>query len=94
MKFPSIKDSLSSKISFWVNPVLSSCSIAFEPDFYRSKGLFYSIFSYRSEDNIIEWEQMPWYAQTKKYDRPGWTEPYDDAAASDDLTMLCVKIKA
>ena len=57
MKFPSIKDSLSSKISFWVNPVLSSCSIAFEPDFYRRKGLFYSIFSYRSEDNIIEWEQ-------------------------------------
>lgn len=54
MKFPSIKDSLSSKISFWVNPVLSSCSIAFEPDFYRSKGLFYSIFSYRSEDNIIK----------------------------------------
>ena len=74
------------------NPVLSSCSIAFEPNFYRSEGLFYSIFSYRNADNVIEWEQegdedydyftMPWYAQTKKVDRPGWTEPYLDAAAN------------
>jgi len=74
------------------NPVLSSCSIAFEPNFYRSEGLFYSIFSYRNSDNVIEWEQegdedydyftMPWYAQTKKVDRPGWTEPYLDAAAN------------
>ena len=39
------------------NPDLNSCSISFEPYHYPEKGLFYSIFAFRDEDGMIEWEQ-------------------------------------
>jgi len=70
------------------NPVLNSCSIAFEPDFYPSEGKYYSIFSYRASQDSIAWEQegdydydyfsMVWYSLSKQLDRPCWTEPYCD----------------
>ena len=79
------------------NPDLNSCSISFEPYHYPEKGLFYSIFAYRTEDGQIEWEQegdegyqyfyKNWYLLPKLLEKPCWTEPYDDAESDQDRKM-------
>ena len=70
------------------NPVLNSCSIAFEPYFYPEKGRYYSIFSYHDAQDSVAWEQegdedydyfsLVWYQLPKQLERPCWTEPYCD----------------
>jgi sigma-B regulation protein RsbU (phosphoserine phosphatase) len=80
------------------NPVLSSCSISFEPDFYPGKGHYYSIFAFRDTmTGTVRWEQegsdeyvyhdREWYKLPKLLNRPCWTEPYSDLTA-DELSAM------
>lgn len=71
-----------------VNPVVVGCAVAFEPYYYRKKGVFFSPYSYRS-NNIIknmqlgtddyEYHYMDWYQIPKLLKRSYWSEPYFDA---------------
>ena len=79
------------------NSVLNSCSISFEPYFYPDKGLYYSVFAYRTYSGEVRWQQegdedyqyfyLDWYLFPKLLQEPCWTEPYDDVDESDDKDM-------
>lgn len=79
------------------NSVLTSGSISFEPYFYPEKGLYYSIFAYRTYSGDVRWQQegdedyqyfyLDWYLFPKLLQKPCWTEPYDDVDESDDKDM-------
>ncbi len=79
------------------NSVLSSCSISFEPYYYPEKGLYYSIFAYRTYSGDVRWQQegdedyqyfyLDWYLFPKLLQEPCWTEPYDDVDEKDDKDM-------
>lgn len=72
------------------NPVLSGCSISFEPYFFPEKGLYYSIYSYRTAQDTVGWEQegddsyqyfyQNWYLLPRLLNRPCWTEPYNETS--------------
>ncbi len=69
------------------NPDIYGSAIAFEPDYFKEKGYWFSPYSYRDGDNIFSkqlgnkeydyftWE---WYEQPKTLGRPCWSEPYYD----------------
>lgn len=69
------------------NPDLNGCSIAFEPEFFKEKGRYFSAYSY-NDNGVIETTQegndhyeyfyMDWYQLCKLLDRPVWTEPFMD----------------
>ena len=79
------------------NLPLNSCSISFEPWFYQEKGEYYSIFSWRTPDGEIRWEQEgddeyryfenDWYRKPKQEKTDSWTEPYCDHTEEDDPMM-------
>ena len=79
------------------NLPLNGCSISFEPWFYREKGEYYSIFSWRMPDGEIRWEQegddgyryfeKEWYAKAKREMTDSWTDPYCDHTELDDPMM-------
>lgn len=69
------------------NPDLNGCSIAFEPDYFKQKGRYFSAFSLRDNGEIhttqegnehYEYFYMDWYQLCKLLDRPVWTEPFLD----------------
>lgn len=69
------------------NPDLNGCSISFEPDFFKSKGRYFSAYSYNNNGNIeteqegndqYEYFYMDWYQLPKLLDYPIWTEPFVD----------------
>jgi sigma-B regulation protein RsbU (phosphoserine phosphatase) len=72
------------------NPDLYGCSLSFAPNFYRSKGLYYSIYSFREDgqvktvregDEDYQYFCMDWYLLPMLLDKPCWTEPYIDAGS-------------
>ncbi len=69
------------------NPDLNGCSIAFEPDFFKEKGRWFSAFSINDHGTIkttqegnpyYEYFYMDWYQLCKLLDHPVWTEPFID----------------
>lgn len=70
------------------NDPITSCSISFEPWYYKSKGEFYSICTWRTRSGEVLWEQegdesyvyyeKNWYLRTKQLGTSCWTEPYTD----------------
>ena len=69
------------------NPDLNGCSISFEPDFFKSKGRYFSAYSYNNKGNIeteqegndqYEYFYMDWYQLPKLLNYPIWTEPFVD----------------
>ena len=69
------------------NPDLNGCSISFEPDFFKSKGRYFSAYSYNNQGTIeteqegndqYEYFYMDWYQLAKLLDYPVWTEPFVD----------------
>ena len=80
------------------NSVLTSCSISFEPYYYPDKGLYYSVFSYRTAQGDVRWQlegdeqyqyfYLDWYLLPKLLKEPCWTEPYDDLDEDEDLEMV------
>ena len=69
------------------NPDLNGCSISFEPDFFKSKGRYFSAYSYNNQGTIeteqegndqYEYFYFDWYQMAKLLDYPVWTEPFVD----------------
>ena len=70
------------------NDFIYGASVAFEPDYYKSEGHYFSPYSYRDEhdsirtkqlgDDTYDYHYMDWYQIPKLLDRPYWSEPYYD----------------
>lgn len=70
------------------NPVLTGCSLAFEPEHFKDRGHYFSVYAGREDDGHIEVEQegsetydyhhMDWYQIPKLLNSPYWTDPYND----------------
>ena len=76
------------------NPDLNGCSIAFEPYYFKSRGRYFSAYSYNDNGNIkttqegnehYEYFYMDWYQLCKLLDRPKWTEPFMDFNPDNDI---------
>lgn len=74
------------------NPFVYSSAIAFEPYFYREKGMFWSPFSYREDGKIAykqlgtmdyDYHYMDWYQIPKLLGKKYWSEPYFDDGGAD-----------
>ena len=89
------------------NPDLNGCSIAFEPDFFKEKGRWFSAYSLNDHGTIktiqegnpyYEYFYMDWYQLCKLLDRPVWTEPFVDynpegIFSSEMIASYCKPIK-
>ena len=88
------------------NPDFYSCSIAFEPYYFKDKGLYFSAYTKHMGDSIrtlqggsehYQYFYVDWYLMPKLLDRPCWTEPYMDLDAPtntyDMVTTYCLPIK-
>ena len=89
------------------NPDLNGCSIAFEPDFFKEKGRWFSAYSLNDHGTIktiqegnpyYEYFYMDWYQLCKLLDRPVWTEPFADynpegIFSTEMITSYCKPIK-
>ena len=71
------------------NPELAGCSISFDPFYYKSKGRYFSAYSYNNGDSIqteqegtdnYQYHCMDWYLIPKLLDRPYWIEPFMEDA--------------
>ena len=68
------------------NPVLSGCSISFEPYFYKDQYYFSAYSGYVGDtleteqegDEDYQYFYLDWYLQPKLLNQPCWTEPYND----------------
>ena len=68
------------------NPVLSGCSISFEPDYYEGHHYFSAYSGYiggtleteQEGDDDYQYFYLDWYLQPKLLNQPCWTEPYSD----------------
>ena len=89
------------------NPDLNGCSIAFEPDFFKEKGRWFSAYSLNDHGTIrtaqegnsyYEYFYMDWYQLCKLLDRPVWSEPFVDYNtecfySTEMITSYCKPIK-
>ena len=79
------------------NPFVVGSTIAFEPNFFPSKGYYYSAFSYRDGNGSIKriqqggedfkYHGMDWYRIAKEAKSPSWCEPYFDKGGAE--VMMC-----
>ena len=69
------------------NSNLNGCSIAFEPNYFKDRGRYFSAYSNHDNDPIetiqegneyYEYFYMDWYQLCKLLDKPCWTEPFID----------------
>lgn len=75
------------------NSFVSGSAVAFEPSYYKEKGLHYSPYSYRdSLNNIVSIQlgnedynyfHMDWYQIPKLLNKPYWSEPYYDTGGGE-----------
>ena len=90
------------------NPDLNGCSIAFEPDFFKDRGRYFSAYSYNDNGTVkvtqegneqYEYFYMDWYQLCKLLDRPCWTEPFfdynnlNDVYSKEMIASYCKPIK-
>lgn len=70
-----------------LNPDIVGSAVAFEPNYYKDKGVWFSPYAYRSGDAIkskqlgsadYEYHYMDWYQIPKLLGRAYWSEPYFD----------------
>ena len=76
-----------------LNPNITGSAIAFEPNYYKEKGLWYSPYSYREDSVTIvskqlgnkdyEYHYMDWYQIPKLLGTPYWSEPYFDTGGGE-----------
>ena len=77
------------------NEFIYGSAVAFEPDYIRSEGHYFSPYSYRSEDGVIQsrevgndtydYHYMDWYQIPKLLDSPYWSEPYYDDGGGEKM---------
>ena len=89
------------------NPDLNGCSIAFEPNYFKNRGRYFSAYSYNDNGNIrttqegnehYEYFYMDWYQLCKLLDHPKWTEPFydynpDDIYSPEMIASYCKPLK-
>lgn len=88
------------------NPDFYSCSIAFEPYYFKDYGRYFSAYSKYVGDTIrtiqggsdnYQYFFMDWYLMPTLLDHPCWTEPYIDldvaSNTSEMVTSYCQTIK-
>lgn len=101
---PEIEESLDTPDAFYsiverilrLNPVIVGAAIAFEPNFYPDKGVFFSPYAYRQDSITIVSKQlgtddydyhcMDWYQIPKLLGKAYWSDPYYDLGGG-DITM-------
>lgn len=77
------------------NEFIYGAAIAFEPDYYKSQGHYFSPYSYRSEEGEIksiqlgsdtyDYHYMDWYQIPKLLNKPYWSEPYYDDGGGEKM---------
>ena len=89
------------------NPILNGCSVAFEPFFFKDKGLYFSAYSLNTNgliqtiqegNDYYQYFSMDWYQLPKLLDRPCWTEPFSDfnpqgISSPDMIISYCKPLK-
>jgi len=88
------------------NPDFYNCSIAFEPNYFKNKGRYFSAYSKHNGDSIrtiqggsdsYQYFYMDWYLMPILLEHPCWTEPYMDydvpTNTSEMVTSYCRAIK-
>ena len=89
------------------NPDLNGCSIAFEPNFFKDRGRYFSAYSYNDKGKVkvtqegndqYEYFYMDWYQLAKLLDHPCWTEPFfdynlQDIYSKEMIASYCKPIK-
>ncbi len=83
------------------NDFIHGASVAFEPNYYKSEGHYFSPYSYRDENDSIRTKQlgeatydyhnMDWYRIPKLLDRPYWSEPYYDDGGGEMMMTTYAK---
>ena len=75
-----------------LNPNIVGSAVAFEPDYYPEKGVYFSPFAYRKDSVILtkqlgttdyEYHYMDWYQIPKLLGKAYWSDPYFDAGGGD-----------
>ncbi|MCR4765783.1 MAG: SpoIIE family protein phosphatase [Bacteroidaceae bacterium] len=71
-----------------LNPNIVGSAIAFEPNYYKDKGEFFSPYAYRVDsvtigtkqlgDDNYQYQEMDWYKTPKEEGKPYWCDPYFD----------------
>ena len=79
------------------NPFIVGSTIAFEPNFFPSKGYYYSAFSYKDGKGEVKriqqggetfkYHGMDWYRIPKESKKSSWCEPYFDEGGAE--VMMC-----
>ena len=88
------------------NPDFYNCSIAFEPYYFKDKGLYFSAYSkyigysirtIQGGSDKYQYFYTDWYLMPTLLDHPCWTEPYMDLDAptntSEMVTSYCKAMK-
>lgn len=74
------------------NSYISGSAVAFEPNYFEEKGLYFSPYSYRVGDSIYnkqlgreeyDYHYDDWYQIPKILGKPYWSEPYFDDGGAD-----------
>lgn len=84
------------------NPDFFNCSIAFEPNYFKDKGRYFSAYTKHDCDSLrtiqggsdsYQYFYMDWYLMPTLLNKPCWTEPYMDldvvTSTSEMLTSYC-----
>jgi sigma-B regulation protein RsbU (phosphoserine phosphatase) len=88
------------------NPDFYNSSIAFEPNYFKEYGRYFSAYSKHDGDSIrtmqggndnYQYFYMDWYLMPKLLDQPCWTEPYMDydvpSNTSEMVSSYCKALK-
>lgn len=76
------------------NPLIAGSAIAFEPDYFNDRKVYFSPYSYREGTQIksmqlgsdtYRYHDMEWYAVPRQEKRPHWSEPYFDRGGGNML---------
>ena len=83
------------------NDFIYGASVAFEPNYYKTEGHYFSPYSYRDEhdsirskqlgDDTYDYHYMDWYQIPKLLDRPYWSEPYYDDGGGEMMMTTYAK---
>ena len=77
-----------------LNPNIVGAAIAFEPNFYAQKGMYYSPYAYRNGNEYntkqlgnegYHYYDMEWYKKSKETGQSNWSEPYFDRGGGEML---------
>ena len=108
MRHPEVADSMFvySRGMLLNNPDFYNCSIAFEPNYFKDKGRYFSAYTKHIGDSLrtiqggsdhYQYFYTDWYLMPQLLDKPCWTEPYMDfdvtTNTSEMVTSYCQSIK-